>query len=189
MKIILATQNEGKVVELREALPSSFQIVGLPPELANVDIPEDGTTLEENALQKARFVFERTRILTIADDTGLEVSALDGRPGVYSARYAGPAKNAAANMDKLLLELEGQQDRSAQFRTVLAVVDSNLEQTFEGKAMGDICTHRVGEGGFGYDPVFQPAGYRITFAEMSTAEKGAISHRGRAIKKMVAYFS
>lgn len=189
MKLILATQNQGKVREMITAIGSRFEVLGLPEELANEEIPETENTLEANAFQKARYVFERTGILSVADDTGLEVEALDGRPGVFSARYAGLEKSSEANMKKLLEELDGVTDRKARFRTSIAVVGDGVEESFEGIVNGTIRNERSGVEGFGYDPVFQPDGYEITFAEMTAEEKGRISHRGRALRALIAHFS
>ena len=189
MKIILATQNSGKIQEMKDLLGGQFELLNLPEELAGDEIPETGDTFQANALQKARYVFERTGIVSIADDSGLEVDVLDGRPGVYSARYAGSPQNADANMNKLQEELRGKENRIAQFRTVIAVVGENIEKTFEGKVTGRIRLERVGTKGFGYDPLFQPDGYERTFAQMTSAEKELISHRGKAIRSMIAHFT
>jgi XTP/dITP diphosphohydrolase len=189
MEIILCTGNEGKVKELRALLPTwvsilSLHDVGLDPEL-----PETGSTLEENALQKARYVFERQGTSCLADDTGLEVDALNGRPGVHSARYAGEAKDPAKNMELLLSELKGAAVRTARFRTVLALVSAEGERTFEGVVEGVIIDGPSGKGGFGYDPLFRPEGYSETFAEMDQATKNAIGHRGRAMRALLSFLS
>lgn len=187
MRIILCTGNPGKVTELRALLPGNFDLVsmaecGLPAEL-----PENGDTLEANALEKARFAFERCGEPCVADDTGLEVDALNGLPGVLSARYAGGSKDAQANMRKLLREMEGKALRTARFRTVIAFVGKDGEALFEGSIEGRIIEAPRGEGGFGYDPVFVPQREERTFAEMEAAAKNAISHRARAIEKAVRY--
>ena len=145
--------------------------------------------MEANALQKARFAFERVKLPCVADDTGLEVEALRGAPGVYSARYAGEAKDPVANMDRLLRELEGSDDRRARFRTVIAFVAEGVEHTVEGEVRGHIVEAPRGNSGFGYDPVFQPEMSTLTFAEMDAKTKNAISHRGQAIWKLVRWLA
>ncbi|HMC97232.1 MAG TPA: RdgB/HAM1 family non-canonical purine NTP pyrophosphatase, partial [Flavobacteriales bacterium] len=160
----------------------SLKDAGLPAEL-----PETGATLEANALQKARFAFERTGSMCIADDTGLEVDALNGDPGVRSARYAGEAKDPLANMVLLLSKMAGRTDRGARFRTVIALVGRDGERTFEGEVRGTITTVPRGQGGFGYDPVFLPHMSELTFAELDPARKNAVSHRGMAVWKLVRY--
>lgn len=185
---LLCTGNQGKVEELKALLPSSISVVSLAEAGLPIDLPETSATLEGNALQKARFAFERCRMPCIADDTGLEVDALNGAPGVYSARYAGEERDPQANMAKLLNELVGKQ-RGARFRTVLALIDEKGEHTFEGVVEGTIAQKASGTGGFGYDPIFIPVGYSITFAEMDKAGKNAISHRGRAMVKLVEYLA
>jgi len=182
---ILATQNPGKIKELRAVLPDWIEVLQLPEEFSNVELPETHHTLEENALQKAHHVFESTGIPSIADDTGLEVKALNGRPGVLSARYAGPDKDSDANMTRLLEELKNVKDRTARFRTVIAVVGPNEEFTVEGTVEGLIADAPKGDGGFGYDPIFRPIGQDLTFAEMSLDEKAAISHRTNALHALV----
>lgn len=166
---------------------SSFSFLSLADIGCNDDLPETQSTLEGNALQKARFVFKRYNMSCFADDTGLEVEALNGEPGVYSARYAGPERNAEANMDLLLKKLEEKPNRSARFRTVIALIDQNGEHLFEGIVEGTILREKRGAEGFGYDPIFQPQGYTHTFAEMPLAEKNQVSHRARAVEKLCAY--
>lgn len=183
--LLLCTGNPGKVAELKALLPDRFRLLSLCEAGLPMDLPETGDTLEANALQKARFAFERTGLPCIADDTGLEVDALGGAPGVYSARYAGGAKDPAANMRKLLQELGDRPDRAARFRTVIAWVDRDGERTFEGVVEGAIVDAPRGEGGFGYDPVFRPAMSDLTFAELDARSKNAISHRGQAVWKLV----
>lgn len=183
--IVLASRNEHKIAELRELLEplgialrpaSDFERLG--------EVEEDRSTLEGNALKKARYVHEETGLPALADDTGLEVDALDGRPGVYSARYAGEDASYEDNVEKLLDELAGvaPDDRGAQFRTVVAFVHPGGTHTFEGVCRGAILRERRGDKGFGYDPVFRPEGYRETFAELEAAVKNRISHRGRALQ-------
>ncbi|MBK8226593.1 MAG: RdgB/HAM1 family non-canonical purine NTP pyrophosphatase [Flavobacteriales bacterium] len=182
MKLVLCTGNAGKVDELRLLLPKGIDVISLTDADLPLDLPETGDTLEANALQKARFAHERTGLPCLADDTGLEVMALDGAPGVLSARYAGPSKDPVANMRKLLDELRGAADRSARFRTVIAFVATNQERSFEGVVHGTIIEAPRGAGGFGYDPIFKPEQHARTFAEMDIQEKNALSHRARAMR-------
>ena len=186
MRIIFATANPGKLREASEVLGPDYEVV--PPASMGIteDIPETGSSLQENSLQKARYLFERTGLPCFADDTGLEVDALGGAPGIYSARYAGPAHDSQANMTKLLAELENEKSRRARFRTVVTLILSDGEpRFFEGVCEGSIATERHGAGGFGYDPVFLPDAYPgRTLAEVSEEEKNAVSHRGRAIRAM-----
>lgn len=188
-RYLLCTGNPGKAAELRALLPPGIGLVTLAEAGLPDDLPETGDTLEANALQKARYAHQRTGLSCIADDTGLEVVALGGAPGVLSARYAGNAKDPASNMDKLLRELESVQDRSARFRTVIALVDQQGEHLFEGEVRGTITTDRRGTGGFGYDPVFLPEMSDLTFAELDAARKNAISHRGQAVWKLVRFMA
>ncbi len=188
-RMVLCTGNPGKVEELRALLPPTIELLSLSGVGLPVDLPETGTTLEANALQKARFAHERTGLPCIADDTGLEVDALDGSPGVYSARYAGDAKDPAANIARLLRELEGRSDRGARFRTVVAFVAEGVERVFEGEVRGTIEDAPQGTGGFGYDPVFRPHMADITFAQMEARMKNAISHRAQAVWKLVRWLS
>lgn len=187
-KLMICTGNPGKVAELIALLPTTLEVVSLAQTGLPVDLPETGDTLQDNALQKARYVFQHTGIPCLADDTGLEVDALAGAPGVYSARYAGEAKDAKANMAKLLAELADGADRRARFRTVLALVDGEQELLFEGTVEGEIAQAPAGTGGFGYDPIFIPAGSWQTFAQMDRVAKNAISHRGRALRKLLDHF-
>lgn len=187
-KAVLCTGNKGKVAELRALLPEKLELIDLDAVGLPADLPETGDTLEANALQKARYAHERCDLPCIADDTGLEVDALNGAPGVFSARYAGAARDPQANMDRLLTELAGK-GRMARFRTVIALIDDTGEQTFEGSVSGTITELPRGDGGFGYDPVFVPEGGKLTFAEMDKEAKNAISHRRRAVDKLVAYLS
>lgn len=184
-RYLLCTGNPGKAAELRALLPPGITLVTLTEAGLPTDLPETGETLEANALQKARFAFERTGLPCIADDTGLEVDALNGAPGVYSARFAGEAKDPAANTAKLLRMLEGQAVCTARFRTVIALVGPEGEEVHEGEVRGTIIPTPRGTGGFGYDPVFVPEGADRTFAEMDATEKNAISHRGRAVRRLV----
>ena len=172
---------------MRDILGGSFRIASLKEIGCTDDIPETADTLEGNALQKARYVKDKFGYDCFADDTGLEVEALGGAPGVFSARYAGPGHDSEANMRKLLKELEGKMNRQAQFRTVVALLLEGREYTFEGIVCGTILTERRGTAGFGYDPVFVPEGYAETFAEMGSEEKNRISHRARAVQKLADF--
>jgi XTP/dITP diphosphohydrolase len=190
MEIVFASQNQNKIKEISALVPQHIQIAGLDPAAYPVfkdELPETGNTLEANALQKARFVFQHTGKACFADDTGLEIFCLDGRPGVYSARYAGEAKNANDNIAKILSEMMNCENRSAQFRTVIAFVDGKSEHLFEGVVEGEIAERKRGENGFGYDPVFVPEGSSKTFAEMGLGEKNVISHRARALQKLIKF--
>ncbi len=185
--IVLASRNEHKIDELKQTLePMGIELKSALdfPNLKEVE--EDKLTLEGNALKKARYVYEETGLTSLADDTGLEVDALDGRPGVFSARYAGEGASYEDNVEKLLAELAGvdKKDRGAQFRTAVALVADEGTHTFEGICRGVILTEGRGDRGFGYDPVFQPEDYEQTFAEMDSEIKNKISHRGRAIQKL-----
>lgn len=186
-KIVFATNNKHKLQELRQLTEGKFEISGLGDICCNDDIPETADTLEGNALIKARWVKDRYGYDCFADDTGLEVEALDGRPGVYSARYAGPEHDSQANMNLLLQQLKGVKNRKARFRTVIALILGDEEYLFEGAVNGEITEQPSGRSGFGYDPVFQPAGFSQTFAEMSAEEKNKISHRGRAVRRLTDF--
>lgn len=187
MKLYFATNNIHKLKEVQEVVGDSFQIESMRSLGINEDIPEDQQTLEGNALQKARFLYDRTGESCFADDTGLEVDALNGAPGVYSARYAGEAKNSLDNMALLLKNMSGIQHRKARFRTVIALILDGKEYLFEGIVNGTITEEPRGTAGFGYDPLFVPDGYSTTFAEMDSEAKNAISHRGRAVEKLAAF--
>ena len=187
-KIVFATGNPNKLKEIRSAI-SSFEIVGLKDLRITEEIPETGDTLKKNALQKAKYVYEKTGLDCFSDDTGLEIEALNYRPGVYSAMYAGPDCNAESNMRKVLKELEESTIRKAQFKTVIALILDGKEYFFEGAIKGDILKEKTGNDGFGYDPIFRPIGYKESFAEMSIAKKNEISHRGLAVKKLVKFLA
>ncbi len=187
MKIIFATNNAHKLAEVAEVLGPNFQLVTPRDCGITEDIPETADTLEGNALQKARYLKEKTGLDCFADDTGLEVEALGGAPGVRSARYATDGHDFEANNRLLLRNLEGEENRHARFRTVIALLEGDKETLFEGVVKGEITLSHSGSEGFGYDPIFRPEGSERTFAEMSSAEKNAISHRGRAVKKLVDY--
>lgn len=187
MRLVFATNNKHKLEEISRMLGNRFEIVSLEEIGCREDIPEDYETLQENALQKARYVKEHYGYDCFADDTGLEIEALGNRPGVYSARYAGAAKDSQANMRKVLEEMEGQTNRKARFRTVIALLWEGREYCFEGEVCGEILTAQQGQTGFGYDPIFRPEGYKDSFAEMPMDEKNKISHRGRAVGKLVDF--
>lgn len=185
MRIVFATGNKNKLEELKAVMPLGLELVGLEEVGITTEIPEDHETLQENAIQKAQFVFDHTSCTSFADDTGLEIDALDGAPGVFSARYAGPQKNARDNMEKVLNAMQGKLDRKARFRTVIALVGHSGVKTFEGVVEGTILNEERGENGFGYDPIFQPEGEGRSFAEMALSEKNTISHRARAFRKLI----
>ncbi len=187
--IVFATNNAHKLDELRQIAGDGWEVKSLAEIGCHDDIPETADTLEGNALIKARWVKERYGYDCFADDTGLMVDALDGAPGVYSARFAGPGHDSAANMRLLLERMEGVADRRAHFSTVIALVMGGEERVFEGRVDGEISTVPAGGGGFGYDPVFVPEGSQLTFSEMTADAKNAISHRGRASRKLIDYLS
>ncbi len=189
MKIVFATSNQNKAAEIAKLLPDTIEIITLNDLEITEEIPETADTLEGNAHLKAKYVFDRFGIPCFADDTGLEISALNNRPGVRSARYAGAQRSDADNMALVLEELKNSADRSARFRTVIALYLPNDIQEFEGIVEGTILTEKQGEKGFGYDPIFAPENQNISFAQMSMEEKNTISHRGRAIQKLIAYLS
>lgn len=187
MKIIFATNNAHKLSEVQAVLGDGFELV--TPRMCGVEeeIPETAETLEGNASQKSHYLYDRTGLDCFADDTGLEVEALGGEPGVHSARYATDGHDFAANNRLLLKNLEGKENRRARFRTVISLIEGGEEHLFEGIVEGRIIDHESGEEGFGYDPLFVPDGFDRTFAEMTAEEKNAVSHRGRAVRKLVAY--
>lgn len=186
-EFVFATNNLHKLFEVQHLLGDKFKLLSLKDIDVNEDIPEDHDTLEKNALQKAWYIYNKTHRNCFADDTGLEVDALGGRPGVYSARYAGEGKNPKDNIKKLVSELKGVSNRKAQFRTVVALIIDRNEHLFEGIVKGQIIDEERGADGFGYDPVFLPDGYTLTFAEMDIEQKNQISHRARAINALVDY--
>lgn len=186
-KLVFATNNPHKLEEVRAILDSDVEVLSLRDIGCTADIPETADTLEGNALLKARFVASRYGVDCFADDTGLEVAALDGAPGVYSARFAGPGCTPADNVRKLLGLMQEADDRSARFRTVVALIRGGKEYCFEGMVGGTIARTPAGCGGFGYDPVFVPEGYDRTFAELPPAEKNRISHRARAVAKLADF--
>jgi len=187
MKLVFATNNQNKVNEIKSLLGEGVEILSLKDIGCNKELPETQETLEGNALQKARYVADTYNVNCFADDTGLEVESLNGAPGVYSARYAGEQCTAEDNMTKILSELEGKENRKAKFRTIVALILRGEEYSFEGIIDGSITLTKSGSDGFGYDPVFQPNGFHNTFSEMSMAEKNAISHRGKAVSKLIEF--
>jgi len=186
-ELLFATNNQHKLKEIREIIGQTFRIISLKDVGFTGDVPETQETIEGNARQKARFIFEKTGRPCFADDTGLEIDALDGRPGVYSARYAGEGCRFEDNIVKILTELQGVTSRKARFRCVVCLIIDNQEHLFEGKVEGTILADKRGSDGFGYDPVFLPDGETSTFAEMPPYLKNGISHRGKAVNKMVRF--
>jgi non-canonical purine NTP pyrophosphatase, rdgB/HAM1 family len=187
MKLVFATNNINKLKELQHLLGEKVELLSLKDISCNDEIPEDYETLEENATQKAEYIYKKYNVNCFADDTGLEVKSLNNEPGVYSARYAGEDKDAKANMKKVLAKLEGVEDRSARFRTVISLFLDDKEYQFEGIVDGNILESERGKDGFGYDPIFEPKGYEVSFAEMEMSEKNKISHRGLAVQKLVQF--
>lgn len=187
MKLVFATNNQHKLQELQAMLGNHFELLSLTEIGCDEDIPEEQPTLEGNARQKAFYIYQKYGLPCFADDTGLEIEALNGEPGVFSARYAGEEKSSEANMDKVLDKMSKINHRDARFRTVISLVINNREIQFEGIVNGKILHQKRGSSGFGYDPIFQPAGHELSFAEMSLPEKNKISHRGRAVSKLVDY--
>ena len=188
-ELLLCTGNPGKVAELRALLPGEMELLSLTDAGLPLDLPETGDSFTANAMEKARFAFERTGLVCIADDSGLEVDVLNGAPGVWSARYAGEAKDDQANIAKLLSELHGVKERGARFRTVIALIDAEGEYLFEGEVRGSIAQQPRGTNGFGYDPVFLPEMSDLTFAELDAKMKNIISHRGQAVRKLARFLA
>ena len=190
MKIVFATNNKHKLEEIKDILGKDFKMVSLAEIGCHEDIPETGLTLEENARQKSTYIVEHYNHDCFADDTGLEVDALNGEPGVHSARYAeGTDHDSEANMRKLLSKMANVKDRTARFRTVISLIINGVEHQFEGRVEGRIATEKHGKEGFGYDPIFIPEGYDKSFAELGEEVKNQISHRARAVKKLAEYLS
>jgi len=187
LKLVFATNNQHKLQEIKELLCDSIELLSLTDIDCFDDIPETKETLEENAAEKSFFIWNKYGLNCFADDTGLEIDALNGEPGVYSARYAGEEKSPEKNIDLVLQKLSKIKNRKARFRTVISLVINGQECQFEGKVDGQILEERRGSTGFGYDPVFQPDGSVLSFAEMPMEEKNMISHRGRAVQKLVEY--
>lgn len=186
-KLVFSTNNEHKLEEVRAKLGKYYQVISLKDLGDDTDVPETGDTLDENAMIKADYLWNTYQLNCFADDTGLEVEALDNAPGVYSARYAGEHKSSEDNVAKLLKELEGKENRRARFRTVIALIMGGKRYLFEGKIEGVITTAPKGTSGFGYDPVFQADGYDKTFAELTLEDKNNISHRAKAVEQLVLF--
>ncbi|MCM5663807.1 non-canonical purine NTP diphosphatase [Galbibacter mesophilus] len=189
MKLVFATHNLNKLAEVKAMLPDSIELLSLDDIGCTEEIEENGKTIEENAAIKANYVFEKYNYNCFADDTGLEVESLDGAPGVHSARYAGEQKNDSDNIDKLLKELKDSDKRSARFKTVISLRTDRERIIFNGIVNGVITEKRKGKNGFGYDPVFQPEGMQLTFAELSSEEKNKMSHRARAMEQLIDYLN
>ncbi len=187
MKLVFATHNNNKLVEVKKLVPGNIELLSLNDINCNEEIPETSDTIEGNAKQKAEFIFQKYQVTCFADDTGLEVEALNNEPGVKSARYAGEQKNSDDNMDKLLKELNGKTNRSARFKTVIALCINNKTLLFEGIINGSIIHEKKGNKGFGYDPLFIPDGYNKTFAQLPLSVKNKISHRAIAMEKLIQY--
>ena len=188
-KLVFATNNAHKLEEIRAILGDRIEVLSLKDIHCDTDIPETADTLEGNAALKAEYIYRNYGMDCFADDTGLEVEALGGAPGVYSARYAGSGHDSEANMKKLLAELNGVTDRKARFRTAICLIEGGEKHLFEGIVKGEIIENKRGNSGFGYDPVFVPEGYAETFAEMGNDEKNKISHRARAVQQLCAYLN
>lgn len=186
-RLVFATNNKHKLEEVAAKIGGRIALLSLADIGCEDDIAETGETFKENASIKSRYIYERYGLNCFGDDSGLEIDALNGEPGVFSARYAGGHGNHNANMDKVLLKMQGEPNRQARFRTVISLVLNGAEYFFEGTVNGLIRTARAGSGGFGYDPIFQPEGYDVTFAEMSLDEKNNISHRARAVDQLVDF--
>lgn len=189
MKIVFASNNKNKINEISQQLPKTIEVVSLADIGCTEDIPETGQTIESNAIIKANYVTEKYGLPCFADDTGLEVEALDGEPGVYSARYAGEGKNDDKNMALVLAKLDQESDRKARFKTVIALNINNEKHLFTGIVNGNITQEKIGTNGFGYDPIFVPEGFAETFAQMTIEQKNEISHRGKAVEQLVKYLS
>jgi XTP/dITP diphosphohydrolase len=189
MQLVFATNNANKLKEVQILVPNHIKLLSLADVGCFEDVPETQPTIEGNAIQKAEYIKTNYGYDCFADDTGLEVEALNGEPGVFSARYAGPQRNADDNTNKLLSELEDKDSRLAQFKTVIALHLNGKLETFTGICKGDITKEKHGEGGFGYDPIFKAEGYEKTFAEISLEEKNRIGHRGKAVRQLVEFLS
>jgi len=187
-KLIFATNNLNKLKEIKNAV-SNYEIISLDEMGINEEIPETGKTLHDNALQKAVYIYQKTGKDCFADDTGLEIATLDNNPGVYSARYAGDNCSPDDNMNRVLNELKDTRDRNALFRTVIALIINGEKYFFEGSIDGTILEAKTGSDGFGYDPIFQPNGFDLSFAEMSLGQKNSISHRANAVKKLIHFLN
>jgi XTP/dITP diphosphohydrolase len=189
MQLVFATNNQNKLKEVQALVPKHITLLSLADINCNEDIPETQATIEGNAKQKADYIKTQYGYDCFADDTGLEVDALDGAPGVYSARYAGPERDATANMKKLIHDLSDKDNRAAQFKTVIALHLNGVFHEFTGICRGQIIGEKRGGQGFGYDPIFQPKGYESTFAQMDLSLKNQIGHRGKAIRKLIDFLN
>lgn len=189
MKLVFASNNSNKIKEIQAQLPAHIQIVGLKDIGCTEDIPETANTIEGNAQLKADYVTQKYNLPCFADDTGLEVDALNGEPGVFSARYAGEQKSDDDNMNKLLQNLQNKDNRNAQFKTVIHLNLPNLQKTFTGIAKGEITETKIGDQGFGYDPIFKSENQNRTFAQMTLQEKAVISHRGKAVEQLIQFLN
>ena len=187
--LIFATGNQNKLLEINKIIPNNVRIISLKDLKFSDDIPENENTIEGNAIYKAKYIYNKFNTNVFSDDTGLEVEALNGEPGVYSARYAGEACDSNDNINKLLKKLKKKKNRNARFKTIIALIIKNKIHTFEGIINGEILKNPIGENGFGYDSIFRPAGYSKSFAELSINEKNIISHRSLAIKKLINFIS
>ncbi len=186
-KLVMATSNKNKIIEISKKLDNEYNFLSLDDIVCNEEIPETSDTIEGNALQKALYVFENYGYDCFAEDTGLEIEALNSAPGVYTARYAGESKDPDANMDKVLFELKKHKNRKARFKTVIALILNGKQHFFEGIVNGTITESKEGEKGFGYDPIFKPDGFDRTYAQMSIEEKNIMSHRALAVDKLKKY--
>ena len=189
MELIFATHNKNKLQEVQQMMPKNIKLLSLEDVQLYDEIPETAATIKENAILKTDYIRQRFDIPVFADDTGLLVHALNGAPGVISARYAGEQKNSEDNMNLLLVNLQQHEDRSAHFLTTISLYINGEQQVFEGRCDGDILMERQGDQGFGYDPIFRPTSFNRSFAQMDMAEKAEISHRGKALKKLIAYLN
>ncbi|CAM3367883.1 non-canonical purine NTP diphosphatase [Aequorivita lipolytica] len=189
MKLVFATHNKNKYIEVKTMLPKHIELLSLDDIGCNEEIEETADTIEGNAILKANYVRDNYKLDCFADDTGLEVKSLNNEPGIYSARYAGDSHNSEANIKKLLKNLEGKEDRSARFKTAIALTLNRSEIMFLGICEGEITKELRGESGFGYDPIFQPKGFDKTFAEMTLTQKSKIGHRGKAMRQLIDYLS
>lgn len=189
LDLIFATGNQNKLLEINKIIPNNVKIISLKDLKFSDDIPENENTIEGNAIYKAKYIYNKFNTNVFSDDTGLEVEALNGEPGVYSARYAGEACDSNDNINKLLKKLKKKKNRNARFKTIIALIIKNKIHTFEGIINGEILKNQIGENGFGYDSIFRPAGYSKSFAELSINEKNIISHRSLAIKKLINFIS
>ncbi|WP_367771296.1 non-canonical purine NTP diphosphatase [Flavobacterium sp. WC2421] len=187
MQLVFASNNKNKIKEIQQLLPATIQLLSLEDIGCHEEIPETADTIEGNAILKANYVTQKYGYDCFADDTGLEVEALHGAPGVYSARYAGEQKDSNDNMNKLLTDLSGKSNRNAQFKTVITLNKDGKQQLFTGIATGKITEEKWGDKGFGYDPIFKPEGYQETFAQLSSEIKNKISHRGKATQQLIAF--